>query len=205
MSISETQICNKALGWLGAKKITSLTIEEDSVEWDLCDQNYDSLRDAVMEEREWTFAVKRISLLPSTEEIAFGNETKFLKPSDTLRILSVHEPGSLENAGPIARGIHDKSQIPDWEVEGDFIICVADKIEVRYLRQIKDPSRYSPNFVEAFAQRLAAEFSPTLTESKTLTESMWAGYEFKLGKSAVLDGMQGRTRRIRSQALVRRR
>ncbi len=207
-TLSETLICNKGLGWIGAKKITSLDVQEDSVEWDLCDQNYETLRDAVLEEREWTFAVQRqgiTAVFGADADQAFGNETRFLKPADTIRILNVYEPGSLENAGPIARGVHDKSQIPDWEIEGKWIICVADKIDVRYIRRVKDVGLYSPNFVEALAQRMAAEFAPTLTESKTLTESMWAGYEFKLGKSAVYDGMQGRTRRVSSQALVRRR
>ena len=51
---TETEICNIALGYLGANRITSLDIEEDSTEHLLCSENYEILRDAVLEEREWT-------------------------------------------------------------------------------------------------------------------------------------------------------
>ncbi|MEK0326391.1 MAG: hypothetical protein QQN63_11875 [Nitrosopumilus sp.] len=204
-AVSPTRICNMALSWLGASIITSLDIEETSTEWSLCNLNYETIRDAVLEEREWTFAVKRKVLNASSEIEAFGAESSFLIPEDRIRVLTVHDPAALGIGSITDASIHERSQIHGWQIEGKYIIVVADEINIRYIQRILDPNEYSPAFIQAFAQRIAAEFALTLTESKTLADRMWDLYEFKLGKGSVLDAIQGRSRRIRSSALTRRR
>lgn len=205
MSVSSTRICNIAIGWLGANPITSLDIEESSTEWELCNLNYDSIRDAVLEEREWTFATARKVLNPNSTIESFGSESNFLIPSDNIRVLTVHDPAALGIGAIINGSVHKRSQIADWQIEGKYIIVVAKEINIRYIKRILDPNEYTPGFVQAFAQRLAAEFALTLTESKTLADRMWDLYEFKLGKGAVLDALQGRSRGTRSSALTRNR
>ncbi len=205
MAVSPTRICNIALGWLGANVITSLDIEETSTEWVLCDLNYDTIRDAVLEEREWTFATKRKVLNASSEIEAFGGESNFLIPDDNIRVLTVHDPAALGIGSITDASVHERSQIRGWQIEGKHIIVVANEINIRYLSRILDPNEYTPAFIQAFAQRIAAEFALTLTESKTLADRMWDLYEFKLGKGAVLDALQGRSRRTRSTALTRNR
>ena len=207
---TSTEICNIALGWLGANRITSLSTEEDSTEWLLCSENYDTLRKAVLEEREWTFAVHRVILNPDTEEPVFGHETLFRKPGDALRILTVHD-NSVIRPQPVtapqvaARGVHEIPQADGWQVEGNFILASADKVYVRYNKDISDIGSFSAAFIQAFAQRLAAEFALPLTESRSLFDKMWAAYAVKISQGSVTDGIQGRTRKIRSQALIRRR
>jgi len=80
--MSETAICNQALSWLGAGRILSL---DDGTELsDLCKDNYEPLRDAVLEEARWTFATKRYEFLPMAEEPAYGYSTQFLIPTEVL-------------------------------------------------------------------------------------------------------------------------
>ena len=207
---TETEICNIALGYLGANRITSLDIEEDSTEHLLCSENYEILRDAVLEEREWTFAVKRVDLVPSTDEIVFGFERLFQKPSDSVRILTVHDdsvirPQPITTPQPVSRGVHDLPQLEGWQVEGEFILANAELIHVRYNRRVSETGSFSATFTQALAQRLAAEFALPLTESRSLFDKMWASYAAKIVMGGVSDGMQGRTRKVRSQALIRRR
>ena len=207
---TQTQICNIALGWLGANRISSLAIEENSKEWLLCSENYDSLRDAVLEEKEWTFAVTRVILTPIEEKVVFGQEILFRKPPDSLRILTVHDssvvrPLPVTSPTVASRGVHDIPQADGWQVEGNNILANAEKIYVRYNRRVGAVGTYSAAFVQALAQRMAAEFALPLTESKTLYDRMWAAYAAKITMSGVTDGIQGRTRKLRSQALIRRR
>ena len=207
---TETEICNIALGYLGANRITSLDVEEDSTEFLLCSENYNNLRDAVLEEREWTFAVKRVDLDPSTTEIVFGFERLFQKPSDSVRILTVHDdsvirPQPITTPQPVSRGVHDLPQLEGWQVEGDFIIANAELIHVRYNRRVSETGLFSATFIQALAQRLAAEFALPLTESRSLFDKMWASYAAKIVMGGVSDGIQGRSRKVRSQALIRRR
>ncbi len=205
-----TQICNIALGWLGANRITSLDVEENSKEWLLCSENFDTLRDAVLEEREWTFAITRVDLDPSNKTIVFGFGHLFEKPSDSLRILTVHDdsvirPQPITTPQPVSRGVHDLPQLEGWQVEGNFIIANAELIHVRYNKRVTEVGKFSATFTQALAQRLAAEFALPLTESRSLFDKMWSAYAAKIAMGSVLDGIQGRTRKVRSQALIRRR
>ncbi len=207
---TETEICNLALGWLGGNRITSLTVEENSKEWLLCSEQYADLRDAVMEEREWTFAVKRAVLTPVDEDLVWGHEKQFLKPPDSLRILTVHDnsvirPTPVTTPQPVSRGPHDIPQADGWQVEGDFILANAERVYVRYNRRVTETGKFSATFVQALAQRLAAEFALPLTESRSLFDKMWTAYSVKISFGAVTDGMQGRMRKVRSRALIRRR
>lgn len=205
-----TEICNIALGWLGASRISSLAIEEDSKEWLLCSENYDPLRRAVLEEREWTFAVTRKVVNPDTAAPVFGHEKMFRKPPDSLRILTVHDnsvirPQPVTSPQVSARGVHEIPQADGWQVEGNYILASADVVYVRYNKDISDVGVFSAAFIQAFAQRMAAEFALPITESRSLFDKMWAAYAVKISQGSVTDGIQGRTRKIRSQALIRRR
>ena len=151
------------------------------------------------------FAIKRKVLNASSEIEAFGAESSFLIPDDRIRVLTVHDPAALGIGSLTDASVHERSQIHGWQIEGKYIIVVAQEINIRYIKRILDPNEYSPAFVQALAQRLAAEFALTLTESKSLADRMWDLYEFKINKGAVLDGIQGRSRRVRSNVLIRRR
>ena len=207
---TQTEICNIALGWIGGNRITSLDVEEPSKEWLLCSENYDSLRDAVLEEREWTFAVKRAILNPDPAEPVFGSERMFRKPSDSIRILTVHDnsvirPQPITSPQVANRGVHEIPQADGWQVEGDFILANTSVAYVRYNRRVVETGSFSAAFVQAFAQRIAAEFALPITESRSLFDKMWAAYAAKIASGSVTDGIQGRTRKLRSQALIRRR
>ena len=57
---TETSICNAALNLLGSSNITS--IDDDNTKARLCKSNYDELRQAVLEEGNWSFAMRRYKL-----------------------------------------------------------------------------------------------------------------------------------------------
>ena len=84
---SEVDISNMALGWLGADRITSL--DDESVEAQLCKLNYPRSRDVVLEDVEWTFAVRRFILSPDPVVPLFNWGKKFLIPTEVLRVLTV--------------------------------------------------------------------------------------------------------------------
>lgn len=208
--MTPTQICNLALGWLGGQRITSLDVAEDSKEWLLCSENYEPLRDAVLSEREWGFAVERKILDPATEELTFGLERKFLVPQDSVRVLTVHDssvirPSPITAPTVVSRGVHDIPEVDGWEIEGKYILAGAEVVYVRYNKKITETGLFSSTFIQALAQRIAADLALPLTESRSLYDRMWAAYEVKLSHGAVTDGLQGRTRKMRSRALTRRR
>jgi len=192
MSYSTVKICNLGLGWLGAKLITSL--EDESTEAALCRNNFDLLRDTVLEARAWSFASKRNTLAATTgvmpPEQEFGYAHRFKIPSDTIRIL---------RAGA---SVHFLDRLR-WVREGDEILADAGKIYIKYISRVESPIKFSASFCQTLAARLAADLCIALTENAKLQDAMWKLYASKLTDAAATDGMQGRQEKIRSDALIR--
>ena len=206
MATSEVAICNQALGWLGAELIISL--DDDSVEAKLCKANYAPLRDTVLEEREWTFAVKRLTASTIQEGPLYGFDKAFQIPPEVIRVLQVSRAGDDVQAGGSAGGDrHGTGQGRetriDWLREGQTIVANnADKIFIRALVRIEDTTRFTPAFGQCLAARLAMDLAIPLTNSEKMQRSMAAMYGEKITLAASSDGLQGRSYRVRSDSLT---
>lgn len=207
MAVSTVSICNQALGWLGADTITSLT--DPTREAQLCNDNFDELRDAVLLEREWTFAVRRLVLTPLVASPAYGYENQFLLPTDVLRALNI--PTSLGTFGGLpflagGAGADADQGLEDWRVEntvdGNVIVANVERIRVRVIWRVVNEKLWSPMFTQALAARIAADLAMPLVNSRILQKDMWSLYEAKLTKAGTMDGMQGKTEVKRSDHLI---
>ncbi len=215
---SEVSICNLALGWLGANLITSL--DDDNREAQLCKTNYPDIRDAVLEEREWTFAVRRIQLAPLVLPPVYGYAHQFLLPPDVLRILNLPntqftDPGSslLIGGGLGASAVGPdqqpqlntfrKESIEDPSATGNVVLANTDTLIMRVIWRITNVGLFSPLFVQCLAQRIAADLCIPLTQNRGLWVDMWNVYQNKLARASAMDGTQGKMEVKRSEALQR--
>lgn len=199
--LSKVEICKLALAWLGAGHITSL--DDSSEEARLCKLSYETSRDTVLESREWTFAVKRFILTPTNDDPKFYWAKEFVLPTEILRVLTV-ERQSIVGSNELSSNLIEHEQM-NWVREEDKILANWDSISIRAIIRITDETKFSPSFVHTLAARLAADLAIPITRSKTLQEQMFALYQAKLSDAASLDGMQGRSKRIRSRYLSARR
>ncbi len=212
---SQVSICNQALGWLGANLIIS--IDDDNKEAALCKANFDDIRDAVLEEREWTFCVRRITLAPLLLKPVYGYGNQFLLPPDVIRVLNVPDTtfGSTilggAQFGGLAQGPDQQPQTPNWRKEsieqpsatGNIILADVDQLVLRVLWRVTNIGLWSPMFIQAFAQRMAADFCIPLTQNRGLWVDMWNVYQQKLNRASAMDGIQGSMERKRSNAVQR--
>lgn len=187
MSVSEVSISNMALGWLGGGLIISL--DDDSEEAALCKANYDICRDAVLEDRDWTFATARQVLSALTAAPAFGYAYQYRVPSDLIRILMVSDEPLF---------VHDL----DWERQGDVIVTDASIVYLKYIRRVEDPVKFTAGFVHALAVRLAMEIALPLTNSMDIQNQMVGLYGTKLERAGAMDGMQGKNQQLRTNRLI---
>ncbi len=194
MSISETRIANMALTFLGATPITDLS--DDNTEGRIVNIHFEQSRDAALEAREWTFAVKRADLAKLEEEPNWGFGSAFLIPSDTLRILEVRD--DMQNRV----NYQELMNSLNWRREGDKIVTDASIIRIRYLARITDPAKYTAAFVQVFAARLAMDIAIALTQSRAMFGDMASLYGAKIREAAATDGMQGRIQTLRSSRLT---
>jgi len=203
MATSVVAICNLALSWLGGDLIISL--DDPTVEAKLCKANYEPLRDTVLEEREWTFAVKRIELPSLQDTPLYGFDRAFQIPPDTIRLLQVSRAGEDVTSGGAARRDtgQGREQRIEWLREGETVVANgAERIYARVLTRISDTTKFSPAFDQCLAARIAMDIAIPLTNSEKLQASMAAMYGQKIRIAAGTDGMQGRSYRTRSDSLL---
>lgn len=173
--INTTDICNMALGYLGANPV--LEINDETPEGTLCEQHFDQCRDAVLEEISWTFATRRFILgAPLREKPAFGYAYAFQLPDDILRVVSVGSDHGPNN---------------DWTLEGRNILVNTTRIFIVAIYRQTDESVYSPEFVQALAARLASEIALPLTNSPGIFQTMVQMYSGKIRMAQSSDGRQG--------------
>lgn len=184
--VSEVTICNQALSWVGANKIGSLDEPGAEAEW--CKNNYDFLRDAVLEERMWTFATVRASSTVADKD-AWGQEFIHRLPEEWLAVYRVYSDTNARRQAP-------------WQREGEFVRTPCATIYMWGLARITDTSKFSLMFVQALAARLAADMAIPLTEDRKLQADMWGLYQRKLAEAAARDGQQGRNEVIDKSQLV---
>lgn len=147
---SETEICNRALQKLGAKRITSLV--EDSRNARSCNVAYQPLRDALLRAHPWNFAIKRSSLAADSDAPEWGRDNSFQLPSDFLSLMPPYP--------------EDNTNSLDWQIEGQKILTNDDApLHLRYIARITDPNMMDSAFREALASKIAEELCEELTQS----------------------------------------
>lgn len=184
MATSTTDICNMALSYLGANPI--IEIHDKTPEANLCKLNFNSCRDAVLEDIDWTFATRRY-LFEAYLRIkpVFGYHYAYELPNEVLRVIEVNE-----------------NKI-DWALEERKILCDATACYVKAIVRIEDPDQWSPNFIKALASYLASEIALPLTNSPAVQQQMAAMYMAKRQFAQGNDGRQGRNVRRYSSEWIR--
>ena len=164
-------ICNKGLRYLGGTPISSL--EEESLGAQLCSQFYPEIRDEVLESHHWSFAARYILLPRLPEAPPFGFAHAYQLPADCLRICSLEGGSAFE------------------VVEGRKLYTDSAPAEAVVTVQVTDPMRFSAQFVEVVARKLAAELAVPLMNSTKLEKTMMQKYFAALDRAAALDGAEG--------------
>jgi hypothetical protein len=155
MATSKVQIANLALIHVGGQAITSLT--ENTNEARAVNQVYSLIRDAVLSDHPWNFAIKRIIPGLDAGTPIYGFTNRFDLPTDYLRLVEIE--GN-----------------PDYKISGQFIETDGTVIKIKYVAENDNPVEYDAMFVTAFGLRLAATIAERLTQSSTLAEKLMEAY-----------------------------
>ena len=160
MATSKVEIVNRALTLLGARPITNLS--DDTLEAQVANRIYDSSLRDILDECRWNFATKRAVLGQLDETPVWYDNSMayvFQLPSDYIRMYEF------------------KPTYATYRQEGDKIICDTSEFGILYVYFLDDPTKYNPKFVAAFADKLAADMSYWINNSKTSTEMLIEKYE----------------------------
>jgi hypothetical protein len=143
MAQTKVGIANLALSHLGSlQSIEELDPPSTNTE-KIIDSWYDISRRFTLKVIQPNFAIVRDVLAAATATPAFGYGYKYAYPADCLQFFGIGEIEEKEN---------------NFSVEGEFILTdeYSDSgLTVRYLKDVTDPSKYSPEFIMSLAWKLA--------------------------------------------------
>jgi hypothetical protein len=160
MAISKTEICNMSLTRLGASPITN--IDDDSSNARALNRVYEIALRSILSECQWNFATKRTLPAEVDTDLAWydsGETIIYQRPSDCIRIFGTNDDDAI------------------WREEGEYIISDTSGLGLRYVYYLDAPSKYSISFIDAFADRLAADIAFLILNSSTKAEAMLEKYK----------------------------
>jgi len=165
-------VCNRALIKMGnAALITDLT-DTAVPQAVVLNAVYANLRDALQQAFTWNFATKRAALVVTTAP-AFGYDYAFTAPTDMLRAI-IDDP---ENA--------------DYRVEASKILTNASAINLVYIAQITDTTKFSPLFMETLVAYIAAETCEAITANTNQAIKLKREFEDMFTRAKKADSQEG--------------
>jgi len=169
---SDLEICNKALIKIGNTPVGSL--EDNKKAARLCKSSWDSVKNQILRDHAWNFAVKRATLDSGTESTVWGFSHKHTVPNDMLRLLEIRD-----------------SRVGDYQLEEKSILSNDSVLDIRYIRKVPAEEDITDDlFIDAASARLAFEICEALTQSDGKKKIVWAEYIDALARAKKVDGQE---------------
>ena len=168
---SETDIVN--LGIYKIKGTPIDTIGEDGIEGEPAEVIYPIIRDAVLADHPWNFAMTRAELAASATAPDFEFSYKYPLPADCLRVWDVYNAST------------------NWRVEGRFLLTDASECSIVYIRQVTETGYFSPLFVLALGTRIGSELAIPVAGDKELKNALFQEYLMLIRRAKTADGQEG--------------
>lgn len=185
MAVSAVEICNRALNVLGQTAITALTDETTRAQ--LCARFYTDLRDELLQDHPWNFAIRRATLAASATAPEFEWLYQFPLPTGCLRVLSVYSSDTTDQ----------------WQVEGGMILTdLIGPLEIRYVSNVVTENNFSPAFATALSLRLAVELSVPITESMSKADALQKRFMMALKEARGRDAREHGPERLTIETLI---
>ena len=168
---SVVQICNSALNQLGASSITALT--ENSKNARICNERYETIRDAVYRSHPWNCLVKRVQLAQDSDTPAWGFTYQYTLPSDCLRVLQIKDYNS------------------DYKIEGRKLLIGESEVYLIYLAMESDVNQLDILLRETISACLAQDIAYAITSNLQVAKLMAEKYQAKLSEARHTDASEG--------------
>lgn len=189
MAESEVQIVNSALTKIGEERIVSLEDERKAAR--SAAHQYPIVRDRLLRQFFWNFAIRRATLAEISEPPAFGFTRQYALPDDYLRVIGIYdERERVEN--------YTSSRAP-WKVEGNrFLFTDTDVsesdtevVQIFYIARVTDVSLFDANFSEALALKLAVDLAYDLSTGVERVADLESLFQAAIREARIADAIEG--------------
>lgn len=188
---TKTGVANLAITLLKGNPVTSIEPpDKGSKSAKLAAQWYDDARREALAETDWDFALRRVQISASSAP-AFGWTARYQLPSDFIRIATI---GDEDN--PLTSD--------DFKVEDGYILCDEPApINVRYVYDCEDVTKFSPKFLMAFAKKLSSYLAAALTGSLNMAAGLGEIAEEDMSTAKTLDAQQTPPKKVQRSRWAR--
>lgn len=162
---ADTDIGNMALSRLGTRA-TIADLTENSTEARQINLWYTTVRDELQSLVDWNFNRVTQALAPSGSPPARW-AASYAYPSDCLRMRRLEFGASTWMWGEPARGFEIASN-----GSGTFLYCNEERVAAVFAQRVVDPARFTPGFILAFVDCLAAAIAHAITQKGDLAERL---------------------------------
>ena len=170
---ADIDIINAALSKLGEQPLAS--VADQSPPGRLANRTYVDIKQALLREFPWNFAIKRVALAVDAAAPVWGFDFAYNLPGDLLRLISL-----------------DNSSDYDWRNEGGQIVTdITTPLKIKYVADVLE-GKMDATFREALAARLAMEWAEPLSQTSTVVQQMTSLYRNKLQVARIADGQEDR-------------
>jgi hypothetical protein len=162
---SIVDICNTALAHLGSDaSISAIDPPDGSTEAGYCKRFYPIARRRLIESFSWPFATARVVLAEVTNDSDVWAYA-YAVPADCIRPIRILTAGQLrsileeltnDSDGAIRTTLYDEEAGAPYQREGDVLYTHEEEAVLLYLRDVTDPTKFSPTFEEALGYQLAS-------------------------------------------------
>lgn len=185
-----------ALDLLGEAPISSLETPTRPAE-SIVARHFDFTRQSLLREYVWNFAKKRATCMREAAAVPDFDYTDAYKvPSDFLRFLPFDEsPDSSLFA-------------KDYDFTGQHILLnngTAASIQIRYIADVTDVTKWDSMFKEVFALKLALNVAYAFAKSEAIVKRLNDLYTLTLPGAVSIDGQERPPKRIENSRLIRAR
>lgn len=165
---SAVEICNLALGYTGQEPISSLT--ENTQRAKICFRNYQTERDNFLADHDWSFARKNVKLTRIEITNVYSAEA-YIFPADTLVTRDVYVINSEGNVFPV----YYKTELAadSGGVDRKCIFTKHEDAYMAYTARIEDTTKFSSQFYQALAYRMASVIAPLISRNAKLTSDLF--------------------------------
>jgi hypothetical protein len=165
-------ICNLALMMVGIPAITSFDDSNNNAR--LCKEFFPVLRDRVLRDHTWSFAVASCDL-QQLDERCIDRDFQFVcaLPGDAIRVIN------LDDDSPYRR-------------IGNRILVRKLPARVMYIKRVEDSNLFDETFVEALQYLIAAEIGMANTRDAQLINLFTQKYQLALATARSIDSQENR-------------
>lgn len=175
---TKTGVANLAITLMKGTPVISIDPpDKGSKTAKLAAQWYDDARREALSLTDWDFAIKRVQISASAAP-AFGWAYSYQLPSDFVRIATIgdeDDPLTSEN----------------YKIENGFILCNENApLNVRYIYDCEDVTKFSPKFLIAFAKKLSSYMAHGLSGSLNMAAGLSDIADGDMSEAKALDAQQ---------------